>query len=73
MEFRPVCMLRKSLAGGVESGEPWIWIPKPSESSIKKLGHQESSLDVPEQSLNAGVSSWKDRGRSNLGEQVHQI
>src|SRR5260370_24688012 len=26
-----------------------------------------------EDSLNAGVSCWKDRFRSNLGEQVHQV
>ena len=24
-------------------------------------------------SLNAGMSYWKDRRRSNLGEQVHQV
>jgi hypothetical protein len=45
----------------------------PATPSVQQTRDGTCHRDDLENSLNAGVSCRKDRGRSNLGEQVHQV
>jgi hypothetical protein len=61
MEFCPVCMLRKALAGGVESGEssaPEDTVKPVPEQEVRRFEHYELVMGEDRKPVELGAVRW---------------